>query len=1374
MVTACLVAVAAPASAAADIFVAVGGADNPSCGSQAAPCATIGYAYSVRAVSGDTITVGPGDFSSSNPYDPTPRLSNNLYITKTIHFVGAQAGIDARGRTEGASGETVIYNSLPNNAAAQLWYVAAAGVTIDGFTFDDVTPGPGHYELFGAGGSGGAGVQSSNDVGGTVFPNGGIDSYGWTIVNDIFKMTNMGIYLGSTGAAPSLVQHDLFDDNGGSAQQSIVNNSGVYSDHPLINTTITQNSFTGTAIANTVEIATAFSTPSSGVTISDNLMDGQDSVVLYTTTDTTITGNSMIGVRRGVAIDGNDHRITVSGNNITGPNRVDASVSRNCIQLSNTYDVGQNSDVTIFDNTLDRCVQGGIVVSNTDNVTADYNLITNSGSDGIMVAPNNDAYLPVGTPTPMTTGVNLVRNTITGSAGFGVSVAAGSYTGPMQARFNRIVDNGSYSGLKDDEPTAVIDARWNWWGCNKPDGPGPAQPRPLPGVPGVDYGPGCGTIQGTAALALTRSAARTVRHAPEHATAVAPAAATVSYNPWLVLTIASNPADVVSGQAALVSSALHTDSANGDTTGLTTPPGPYFRVVLDAFSAATGTIAPTPVTLSLPLDAGTTWQVGSRPTEVCSTVDHQTVCLNWALVPAPAIGLAKTASPVTYNAAGDLVTYSFAVTNTGNVPLAGISVTETAFSGTGTLSAVDCPQASLAAGGSETCTATYHVTQADVDAGQVTNTAVAHGTPPSGPAVDSAPSPATVTANQTPAITLVKSASPPTYNAAGDPVAYSFKVTNAGNVTVHGVAVAETAFSGTGTTPAVTCLVTTLAPGAFTTCTAAYSVTQADVDAGRVTNTAAANALDPAGGPVTSNQSSAAVTTTPSPDITLVKTASPATYAAPGDQVTYSFKVTNDGNNTLTGVSVADTAFSGTGTLPAVTCPVTTLAPGAFTTCTAAYSTTQADVDAGQVTNTAVATGLPPTGPAVSSQPSPAVVTASQAPAITLKKSALPATYHKPGDLVIYLLKVTNTGNVTLRNVSVNETAFTGTGILTGIEAGATTLAPGASTFFTARYRVTLADVDAGKVDNTAVAHGTPPSGPAVDSPPASAEVTAPAGPALTLVKSASVKTVKSVGEPVTYSFLVTNTGNVTLTSIAIAEGAFTGTGTLSPVTCPDTTLAPGATVTCTATYHVTQADIDRGKTDNTATATGSPPSGPAATSNPSTAEDTSPAAPALHLVKTASVKVVEAAGARVTYSFKVTNTGNDTLHGITIKDTAFSGAGQLSAVKGGAATLAPGASTTFTATYKVTAADLKAGKIANTALAGGRDPAGAVAWSNPSSAVVKAVAPVVVKFVPAGQDGTAARLIGEDMLIAGLLLASLGIAAGTIALARRRRSTAA
>jgi hypothetical protein len=72
-----------------------------------------------------------------------------------------------------------------------------------------------------------------------------------------------------------------------------------------------------------------------------------------------------------------------------------------------------------------------------------------------------------------------------------------------------------------------------------------------------------------------------------------------------------------------------------------------------------------------------------------------------------------------------------------------------------------------------------------------------------------------------------------------------------------------------------------------------------------------------------------------------------------------------------------------------VTCPVTTLAPGASTTCTAAVHTiTQADVDTGVVSNTATAAGRDPKGDPVDSPPSSTDTPVAQAPGLSVTKSA--------------------------------------------------------------------------------------------------------------------------------------------------------------------------------------------------------------------------------------------------------------------------------------------------------------------------------------------------------------------------------------------------
>ena len=82
----------------------------------------------------------------------------------------------------------------------------------------------------------------------------------------------------------------------------------------------------------------------------------------------------------------------------------------------------------------------------------------------------------------------------------------------------------------------------------------------------------------------------------------------------------------------------------------------------------------------------------------------------------------KTATPATYDAVGDVISYSYVVKNTGNVTLAGpVTVTDDK-------ATVTCPAGSLAPLASMTCTASYTITQADLDGGSVKNTAQASPT----------------------------------------------------------------------------------------------------------------------------------------------------------------------------------------------------------------------------------------------------------------------------------------------------------------------------------------------------------------------------------------------------------------------------------------------------------------------------------------------------------------------------------------------------------------------------------------------------------------------------------------------------------------------
>ena len=133
---------------------------------------------------------------------------------------------------------------------------------------------------------------------------------------------------------------------------------------------------------------------------------------------------------------------------------------------------------------------------------------------------------------------------------------------------------------------------------------------------------------------------------------------------------------------------------------------------------------------------------------------------------------------------------------------------------------------------------------------------------------------------------------------------------------------------------------------------------------------------------------------------------------------------------------------------------------------------------------------------------------------------------------------------------------------------------------------------------------------------------------------------------------MVTNTGNVSLTALALVDD----NADAAPV-CAATvlTVAPdaGSSTTCTATYTVTQADID----DN-----GSPTAGSGNVVNNVTASTTeAPDAiddlsipitlnPLMTVVKSSTTTAITAPGP-VTYDYVVTNTGNVSLTALALVD---------------------------------------------------------------------------------------------------------------------------
>jgi uncharacterized repeat protein (TIGR01451 family) len=577
----------------------------------------------------------------------------------------------------------------------------------------------------------------------------------------------------------------------------------------------------------------------------------------------------------------------------------------------------------------------------------------------------------------------------------------------------------------------------------------------------------------------------------------------------------------------------------------------------------------------------------------------------------------------------------------------------------------------------------------------------------------------------------------------GEKIFYSYLVKNTGDVNIKSFSVSDPTVSGvTCPTPALP----GLAPGDSETCTAdaPYIVTQADVDNGGTNDTAKVSCTDRYGDPcAAAPPSSTSTPSDPKPAVAIDKTATVTPSADQngvkvGDSIQYTYRVTNTGNTTIATVSVDDPSIG------QVNCPVPAapgLAPGDSVTCTAVatHTVTQANVDAGQVVDTATAGCTDTKGrDCPKSDPSTATVPATPAaPATSIQKIAdasngdtAPLTL---GETIQYSYLVTNTGNVTIKSVSVSDPTA---GSVTCPTPAAPGLAPGQSVTCTADavYTVTQNDVNFGSITDTATSDCTDiKDRPCAPAPPSTVVVPGDPEPRVAIDKSAAVNPVADdgklkVGDKITYSYKVTNVGNTDLKTVTVSDP------TLGHVTCPAPAspgLAPGASVTCTAdqTYKVVQADVDAGSVRDTATAgctdvgnRDCPESGPSTVIVP-----TVPAAPLTSVVKSAQVIPAKdqhhaRVGDKVRYRFKVTNIGNVDLKLVSVSDPKL---GPVSCPTLAAPGLAPGASVMCVGKrlHVVTAADAKAKHVANVAVSRGTDPRGQVsAVSKQSKAVIPAV----------------------------------------------------
>jgi len=717
-------------------------------------------------------------------------------------------------------------------------------------------------------------------------------------------------------------------------------------------------------------------------------------------------------------------------------------------------------------------------------------------------------------------------------------------------------------------------------------------------------------------------------------------------------------------------------------------------------------------------------------------------------VSGPGLSLVKSHLTASYSATGDTVTYSYLLTNTGDVTIsAPITISDDHFGLPFT-----CLTADLAAGESASCTADYSVVDGDVTARSVTNTAYAAGDA-GGVTVYSNESSTTVPYAS---LRLVKTTSTVSFHNVGNTIAYTYTLINNGNTTLYPPYVVSDDHFGTP----LTCTSTApLTVGGATTCTRNYTVTAINVADAYVTNIAQATALDSGGEQVLSNDSSVTVYKVDAPLIS--KSFSPDPIITGGIS-TLTITITNPTQNVvpLTGVAFTDNLPSGmTIVTPILSsqCGGTVysensnarlrLANGSIQVGASCTVSVQVTANTGKVyTNTTGTVSSTNGGTGLTATDTLTVVS----PAV-ISKSFSPTAIND-GGISTLTFTVTNpsTNPVPLTGVSFNDVFPTGLEVndpanvlITNCGStpsfspapGATTVSLADATIAAGTPCVLSVDVtaSAGVYENTSEVVNSNEGGEGLPSNTATLNVLATLD--LVISKSDGIASV-TAGDAVTYTIVARNDGlidaigakvvdsfptsltGVTWTCTADTGAACTasGSGNIS-----DTVDLPAGT---SVTYTVTATVVDPLSVNVINTASVIPPAGlvDENTSN-NTSTDTD-LRNSLTLTKTVAAAHTDylVLAEEVTYTYTLTNSGTSTLAGpFTVSDDQIGDPKGTLFACGTEVSLAPGAATTCTATYIITQDDLDAGSLTNVAVAYSADEDGDLVTSNDAEQTIGA-----------------------------------------------------
>ncbi len=308
-----------------------------------------------HAERGETVRVGPGVYTES------------VEIREKLEILGAKAGVDARGRTPGSAGESIVNH--PEGGFRVLDF--AFKVTIDGFSIEDAS-----------------GVNQN--ARGIFLTAGG----GNRIVNNIFRNNSMGLFFSAFGPERTTIRRNLFLNNNNTAPG--IGGNGIFGGlSAVFNTLIADNDFQG----HTNSAISIFPGEGGGVTIARNRTQGDARLLeIFNTNRTLVCQNTGTGFTDDAIFVGPDNpRITIDGNTFTGG-------SERGIFIDKPFPGLASQAAKIRNNRISDMMLSGIEAGQDALVDGKIrnNRISNSGADGIRMGSGS-------------TGNHIIRNRIQAS-----------------------------------------------------------------------------------------------------------------------------------------------------------------------------------------------------------------------------------------------------------------------------------------------------------------------------------------------------------------------------------------------------------------------------------------------------------------------------------------------------------------------------------------------------------------------------------------------------------------------------------------------------------------------------------------------------------------------------------------------------------------------------------------------------------------------------------------------------------------------------------------------------------------------------------------------------------------------------------------------